>query len=190
MSKALFRRSRLMNRKKPNRAAAMAFSLLLVVVLFFTPLSSLQTSADQVYYQTHILGFNTWNDDNNKTVRPQSISVRLFADGSEVDQRFVSGDASVWDFDFGEWETYHSGIPIQYSVVMDPVKNYSYTSLVSPEAGKLLYNLISTHQLIIINHRLRAAGHVGDDMHIVFWGALLAGSVIALAGFLLFFRRD
>ncbi len=168
------------HQKKTQRRTGMFLSALLVLVLFFLPVSSLKTSADLVYYQTRILGNNTWNDENNQKIRPQSISVRLFADGNEVDRLSVSGQTSVWDFDFGEWDTYHSGIPIQYSVVMDPVENYTYSTLASSEAGRLLYSMISTHQLIAIKHRMRAAEHVGDDSHIMLWGALLLASAAGL----------
>ncbi len=187
--KFTFRIGQNRHQKKPYRRAGMILSALLILVLFFSPVSSIKTSADLVYYQTRILGNNTWNDENNTRIRPQSISVRLLADGAEVDHLSVSGQTSIWDFDFGEWDTYHSGIPIQYSVVMDPVENYTYSTLSSTQAGRLLYSMISTHQLIVFKHRMRAAGLVGDDRHMLLWGILCLGSAAALGAFAVIRRR-
>ena len=68
----------------------------------------------------------TWNDDNNKDGnRPQSITVRLYADGSEVDSAVMT-EAGGWAATFtGKPRYYADGTEIRYSVNEDPVEWYT-----------------------------------------------------------------
>jgi len=68
----------------------------------------------------------TWNDDNNKDGnRPQQITVRLYADGTEVDNITMSA-ASGWTGVFlAKPRAYEDGTEIVYTVNEDPVEWYT-----------------------------------------------------------------
>jgi len=69
----------------------------------------------------------TWNDNNNKDGnRPESITVRLYADGIEVDSHVITA-AENWRFTFTEKPRYKEDnkTEIVYSVNEDAVKMYT-----------------------------------------------------------------
>ena len=68
----------------------------------------------------------TWNDNNNKDGnRPQSITVRLYADGSEVDSAVMTANGG-WVATFAEKPRYYAdGTEIRYTVNEDPVEWYT-----------------------------------------------------------------
>ena len=69
----------------------------------------------------------TWNDNNNKDGnRPNAITVRLFADGVEVDSHVLTA-ADNWAYTFAERPRYQEDhkTEIVYSVNEDPVPMYT-----------------------------------------------------------------
>ncbi|MBO7675758.1 MAG: Cna B-type domain-containing protein, partial [Atopobiaceae bacterium] len=74
---------------------------------------------------TKISGAKTWDDSNNaEGKRPQSITVRLRANGTEVDHRDVT-EADGWKWDFGEKPRYQAGKEISYTLTEDAVEDYT-----------------------------------------------------------------
>jgi len=75
-----------------------------------------------------ISGAKTWGDANDQDgVRPGSITVRLFADGTEVASTTVTS-ADNWAFSFpGRFKYNADGSEIVYTVTEDAVENYSTT---------------------------------------------------------------
>ena len=66
-----------------------------------------------------------WVDDNDaQSLRPASVHVRLFADGTQVDEVDLSNTNS-WQYIFTGLSRYRSGHEIQYTVQEDAVANYS-----------------------------------------------------------------
>lgn len=89
----------------------------------------------------HIAGTKTWDDDNNKDdIRPASITVKLLADGKEIDSRQVTA-ANGWKYDFGKLPKYAEGKLIVYKVQeeMDERTAWYYDVKYSG------YNIINTH---------------------------------------------
>ena len=86
-----------------------------------------------------IHGTKIWDDnDNQDGKRPESVTVRLYADGSEVDTREVS-EASSWTYSFYDLPKFSNGRQIVYTVREDAVAGYesvvkpvSYTHLTLP----------------------------------------------------------
>ena len=77
-----------------------------------------------------INGTKTWVDDNDRDrVRPGSITVRLYADGEEIDHRDVTAESvdseGRWTYSFGDLPKYNKGQPILYTISEDVVDNYS-----------------------------------------------------------------
>jgi hypothetical protein len=74
---------------------------------------------------TAVSGAKTWDDsDNQDGKRPEKITVRLLADGTEVNSAEVNADAE-WKYSFADLAKYKNGKEIKYTVTEDAVENYS-----------------------------------------------------------------
>ena len=70
-------------------------------------------------------GSKTWNDNNNQDgKRPESITVRLFADGTEVTSKTVTANDN-WKWSFTDLDKYNSGTEIVYTISEDTVADYT-----------------------------------------------------------------
>jgi len=70
-------------------------------------------------------GAKTWDDaDNQDGVRPDSITVRLLANGKEVESSAVT-DEIDWKFEFTNLPKYQNGEEINYTIQEDDVEGYS-----------------------------------------------------------------
>ena len=75
--------------------------------------------------KTIISGSKTWNDNNNQDgKRPDSITVRLFADGTEVTRKEVTANDN-WSWSFTGLDKYNSGTEIVYTISEDEVADYT-----------------------------------------------------------------
>ena len=74
-----------------------------------------------------INGSKIWADDNNRDgIRPEYITVRLLADGSEVKTAQVrAGENGNWTYSFADVPKYANGKEIVYSVTEDKVAGYN-----------------------------------------------------------------
>ena len=82
-------------------------------------------------------GSKTWNDEENQDgKRPSSITVRLFADGTEVTSKTVTANDN-WSWSFTGLDKYNSGTEIVYTISEDTVADY--TTVVDG------YNITNTH---------------------------------------------
>jgi len=77
--------------------------------------------------KTSVSGTKTWVDQNNQdSERPDSITVRLHADGKEVASQTVSPDADgSWTYRFEGLDKYADGKKIAYTVTEDAVADYT-----------------------------------------------------------------
>ncbi len=74
---------------------------------------------------TEVSGSKTWNDANDQDgKRPESITIRLLANGTEVDAKEVSADEN-WSFSFTDLPKYENGTEIDYTITEDTVDGYS-----------------------------------------------------------------
>ncbi len=74
---------------------------------------------------TAVSGAKTWDDSGNQDgKRPEKITVRLLADGTEVNSAEVNADAE-WKYSFADLAKYKNGKEIKYTVTEDAVENYS-----------------------------------------------------------------
>ena len=84
-----------------------------------------------------ISGSKTWDDaDNQDGKRPESITVRLLADGTEVASKTVTANDN-WKWSFTDLDKYNSGTEIVYTISEDEVADY--TTVVDG------YNITNTH---------------------------------------------
>ncbi len=85
-----------------------------------------------------ISGTKIWDDgDNRDGKRPASITVRLFADGREIDVATVTA-ANSWAYTFGDMPKYSNGNEIVYTITEDTVSDY--TTAISG------YNITNTYE--------------------------------------------
>ncbi len=74
---------------------------------------------------TSVSGTKTWNDNNDQDgARPDSITIRLLANGKEVDTKNITA-ADKWAWTFNDLPKYKDGVEITYSVKEDAVTDYS-----------------------------------------------------------------
>ena len=76
---------------------------------------------------TEAKGSKTWNDaDNQDGKRPESITVRLLANGEEKDSQTVTADENGnWTYSFEKLPKYEAGKEILYTVTEDAVADYT-----------------------------------------------------------------
>ena len=74
---------------------------------------------------TSVSGQKVWNDANNQDgKRPESIKVRLLANGTEVANQDVTADSN-WRYSFTDLPKYADGEEIVYTVTEDTVTDYT-----------------------------------------------------------------
>ncbi|MDE7248588.1 MAG: Cna B-type domain-containing protein, partial [Lachnospiraceae bacterium] len=74
-----------------------------------------------------IEGTKTWDDANNQDgIRPTSITVHLFANGTEVESKTVT-EADGWSWKFENLDKFKEGVEIEYTLTEDVVTGYSTT---------------------------------------------------------------
>lgn len=88
--------------------------------------------------KTTVKGKKIWNDENNKDgIRPDSIKVKLLANGKETGKEATASEATGWTYEFTGLDRYKDGQAIEYSVVEVPVDGYT-----SEVEG---FNITNTH---------------------------------------------
>ena len=89
--------------------------------------------------KTEVSGRKIWADsDNQDGKRPDSITVRLLADGKEVDSKIVTAE-NEWNWSFTDLNKYAKGREIQYTITEDKVENY-ITNIEKTENGYVVTN--------------------------------------------------
>ena len=94
-----------------------------------------------------ISGTKIWNDGNDRDgIRPESITIRLYADGVEVDSKTVTA-ADGWAWRFTEKNQYDgNGRVIDYTITEDAVSKY--TASISDDkdiGGSFRYDVTNTY---------------------------------------------
>ncbi len=74
-----------------------------------------------------VSGTKTWDDANNKDgIRPNSITVRLYADDEEIDSKTVT-EKENWKYTFNDLPKYKDGKEIVYTIDEDAIEGYEKT---------------------------------------------------------------
>ncbi len=75
--------------------------------------------------KTEVKGIKTWKDNNNQDgKRPDSITVKLYADGEYVTEKEVTKDTN-WAYSFTDLDKYKDGNEITYTVEEEKVNDYT-----------------------------------------------------------------
>ena len=88
-----------------------------------------------------ISGSKTWNDgDNQDGIRPDSITIRLWADDVEIASKIVKEGANGdWTWSFENLPKYKNGQEIRYTITEDAVEGYV------AKVDDNSYNVTNTH---------------------------------------------
>src|SRR5699024_10558063 len=92
---------------------------------------------------TEVSGEKTWKDTEETAERPESITVRLYADGEEVEEQIVEPNADdEWAYNFTSLAKYdEKGKEIEYLVTEDSVDGYLLLPLEKTDEGFDLINV-------------------------------------------------
>lgn len=99
--------------------------------------------------KTSVFGTKTWNDDENRDgIRPDSVTVRLYANNKEIAHKSVNAQ-SGWKYEFTDLDEFKAGQKIIYTVSEDAVEGYttSYDK----------FNLFNTHDINKLSVSVRKA---------------------------------
>src|SRR5699024_9389208 len=78
--------------------------------------------------QTSVNVVKAWDDANNQDgIRPESITVKLLANGEETGQEVVLNEDNNWQADFTELDVNANGEAIEYTVEEEAVEGYETT---------------------------------------------------------------
>ena len=99
--------------------------------------------------QTSINVVKAWEDANNQDgARPDSITVKLLANGEETGQELTLNETNNWQGDFIELNVYKDGEEIQYSIEEVAVEDYETETAGNPADG---YVITNTHEPELID---------------------------------------
>ena len=95
---------------------------------------------------TKVEGIKIWDDANNQDgKRTASVTIRLYADGKEIDSKTLNGDPD-WKFVFDELPKYRdNGTEIVYTVSEDKVTDYSTTITGNPGSANPYYTVTNSY---------------------------------------------
>lgn len=99
--------------------------------------------------KTSVSGTKAWNDDENRDgIRPDSVTVRLYANNKEIAHKSVNAQ-SGWKYEFTDLDEFKAGQKIIYTVSEDVVEGYktSYDK----------FNLFNTHDINKLSVSVRKA---------------------------------
>lgn len=102
-----------------------------------------------------VSGTKTWKDDNDRDgIRPDSVTVRLFAEGKEIAHKKANAQ-SGWKYEFTDLDEFKAGQKIAYSIAEDAIEGYSTTY------NK--FNLINTHDINKLSVSVRKVWDDGNN---------------------------
>ena len=121
----------------------------------------------------------SWQDDNDKDgIRPDEITVKLYADGEDTGEELELSAADNWTGTFKELDEYNAGEKVEYTVEEVAVDGYKTVITGDADNGYIVTN----------SHTPDGSVKTGDDMNIMLLGgAALAALLAALA--VVFTRR-
>lgn len=116
-------------------------------------------------------------DEEEKVYRPESITLRLYADGKEVAKTTTNAEKK-WAFSFNEVNALNEdGEEVTFTIKEDKVKGYTFTQG-TPKVGE------NTIVINVTNTVGEAAAKTGDESNMMLWIGIIAGCAV-LAGIVL-----
>ena len=97
----------------------------------------------------------TWNDDSNRdALRPATITVRLYANGTEIDHvdcPINTESDTAFEYTWNDLNKFEDGVAIEYTVSEDEVLNYTgeFGDDID-DLGNVTWNIVNTHDIATV----------------------------------------
>ena len=136
--------------------------------------------------KTSIQVTKAWKDGNNQDgKRPESVTVKLFADGKETGKTLTLTKANNWTGSFTDLDEYKDGKKIEYTVKEEAVGN-GYVSVVTGTAkdGYVVTNVRTPN--VPPEKPNKELPKTGNGMNLSLYGLLMltSGSLPLLIGYI------
>lgn len=133
-----------------------------------------------------------WQDDGDRDgLRPQSITVKLLADGADAGRRLTLDASCGWKGTFGGLDAYRDGKPVNYTVEEVPVEGYQAEVTGDAASGFVIINgrTGGTPAAGASGQSAPQAPQTGDDLSLSLLVTLNLLSLLGMAGLILGARR-
>lgn len=133
-----------------------------------------------------------WQDDGDRDgLRPQSITVKLLADGADAGRQLTLDASCGWKGSFGGLDAYRDGKPVNYTVEEVPVEGYQAEVTGDAASGFVIINgrTGGTPAAGASGQSTPQAPQTGDDLSLSLLVTLNLLSLLGMAGLILGARR-
>lgn len=133
-----------------------------------------------------------WQDDGDRDgLRPQSITVKLLADGADAGRQLTLDASCGWKGSFGGLDAYRDGKPVNYTVEEVPVEGYQAEVTGDAASGFVIINgrTGGTPAAGASGQSTPQAPQTGDDLNLSLLVTLNLLSLLGMAGLILGARR-
>ena len=133
-----------------------------------------------------------WQDDGDRDgLRPQSITVKLLADGADAGRRLTLDASCGWKGSFGGLDAYRDGKPVNYTVEEVPVEGYQAEVTGDAASGFVIINgrTGGTPAAGASGQSTPQAPQTGDGFDLSLLVTLNLLSLLGMAGLILGARR-
>lgn len=133
-----------------------------------------------------------WQDDGDRDgLRPQSITVKLLADGADAGRRLTLDASCGWKGSFGGLDAYRDGKPVNYTVEEVPVEGYQAEVTGDAASGFVIINgrTGGTPAAGASGQSTPQAPQTGDGLDLSLLVTLNLLSLLGMAGLILGARR-
>ena len=133
-----------------------------------------------------------WDDENDKDgLRPESVTIKLLADGKETGQELILSESNNWTGSFTALDVYKADGLIVYTIEEVKVEGYEVVISGDVDSGFLVTN---THEVEKISNEEEpeeepkkpneTLPQTGEGLNLVLYGVamLLLGSVLTILG--------
>lgn len=133
-----------------------------------------------------------WQDDSDRDgLRPQSITVKLLADGADAGRQLTLDASCGWKGSFGGLDAYRDGKPVNYTVEEVPVEGYQAEVTGDAASGFVIINgrTGGTPAAGASGQSTPQAPQTGDGLDLSLLVTLNLLSLLGMAGLILGARR-
>lgn len=133
-----------------------------------------------------------WQDDGDRDgLRPQSITVKLLADGADAGRQLTLDASCGWKGSFGGLDAYRDGKPVNYTVEEVPVEGYQAEVTGDAASGFVIINgrMGGTPAAGVSGQSTPQAPQTGDGFDLSLLVTLNLLSLLGMAGLILGARR-
>ncbi len=131
-----------------------------------------------------------WDDaDDAEGIRPESVTVKLLADGEDTGKTVTLNADNNWTDSFTELDQYKAGEEIEYTVEEVSVDGYESSVSGNQEVGYTITNSHTPEDTTTTSEDDSSTPKTGDDNNIIVWGTLTVLAIAVLCALVIYRRR-